>query len=361
MQCAQALGWGDPLVEDHRRAVLEAACEFARLLTGIDRALRRTSTTVPSAATKEEVAAAFWSLLRVVDTYDRLDPPGDTALRAECRAIIGPWLYRGRFWNRSYQKPHGYAGDFRMMEWMYDLEHDLCEDPTQPGILNCLDYVYRTVHSVQSVWERRRWFAARLQGEHERCGGKLRVLDIACGGARYTRDFLSLQEDPSGVEITLVDQDAAAISFCRLFSLAPWPDQIRTLSVPASQLNEALPDAQFDVVISTGLLDYLDAEASRQLLAQMVRLTAPGGLIAISNFHPDDPSKNAKDWLTDWPLLYKDEATLKALFPSHVSVSTARSSNGSLVLAQARCLQKMPCTPQTPSRSQQSPAEQAGQ
>lgn len=323
-------------MQNQRDAVLSAAHEFTVQLAEVDRALRRSSTTIPNLATKMAVADAFWTFLGIVDDYDRRHPLGDMALRAECRAIIGGWLYRGRFWNRSYQKPHGFAGDYRIIEWMYDLEHDPCDDPTQPGLLNCLDYVYSTVHSVQSVWERRHWFAARLREEHDRRGGALRVLDLACGGTRYTHDYLISLVDASGVEITLVDQDASAIAFCRSAVLTPWLGQVKTLSLPISHLDTELPDAAFDIVISAGLFDYLNKEASSQLLAQMVRLTAPAGLLAISNFHPDDPSKNAKDWLTDWPLMYKDEATLKALFPIHVSASTQRSTNGSLVLARAR-------------------------
>ena len=248
-----------------------------------------------------------------------------------CRDLVSAWLNRSRYFNRSITKPHGHAGDFRMMEWIYDLESDACADPTQPGIVNCLDHVFASVHSVQSVWERRRWFADLLLREHASRGGKLRILDIACGGARYTRDFLSASADVSGVSITLLDQDAAALAFCKVSALEPWAGRLTCISKQVKELSLAIPSGTFDVTISTGLFDYLPAEQAKQLLAQMTALTADGGVLAISNFAPEDPSRLVKDWLVGWPLIYRNERDVAALFPSRLSVATTRSANLALV------------------------------
>src|SRR5688572_14643023 len=81
---------------------------------------------------------------------------------------------------------------------MYDVEAGAGDDPTQPAIVNCLDYTLTTIHSGQSVWERRRWFAALLQRALA-ANPQLRILDVACGGSRYTRDFLTGAPDPGGL------------------------------------------------------------------------------------------------------------------------------------------------------------------
>ena len=143
----------------------------------------------------------------------------DDSVRAQCRDILGGWLFRSRYFNRSFHKPHGYAGDFMIIEWIYDLETDGCEDPAQPGIVNCLDYLYSTIHAVVSVQQRRRWFSRLLHAETRPGRRSLRVLDVACGGARYIRDFLAATDDASGMQITLVDQDVAALAYCRTRSL----------------------------------------------------------------------------------------------------------------------------------------------
>ena len=46
-------------------------------------------------------------------------------------------MLRSRLWARSWLKPHGFPGDYRMLEWMYDLELDACAAPTNPRRSTC--------------------------------------------------------------------------------------------------------------------------------------------------------------------------------------------------------------------------------
>jgi hypothetical protein len=138
------------------------------------------------------------------------------------------------------------------------------------------------------------------------------------------------------VAVTLVDQDPAALAYCRTASLRPWHSQLTTICVPIKRLPMALPQGAFDVVISAGLFDYLEANQGQSLLAHLVALTAPGGITAVANFHRKDPSRTVKEWLVDWPLVLRDEEELATLFPDPASVETVRSQNNALVYAMAR-------------------------
>lgn len=313
------------------------ATSLAHEIGNIDRQLRREGQTVPSAEIKQHLASRFWAFVETAAQVEALAGV-DVALRTQCRNILAPWLWRSRFFNRSYHKPHGYAGDFRMIEWIYDLESDRCDDPAQPGIVNCLDHVYSTIHAVVSVQQRRRWFTRLLHAERERLGGKLRVLDVACGGARYIRDFLESGRDVSGVHVTLVDQDAAALAFCRTRSLVPWlaSARIETRSDSIVKLANHLRDRQFDVIISAGLFDYLSDTVARHVLSHMAALLAPGGVVAFSNFHTSDPSRVVKDWLVDWPLIYRDDNECAALLPPTLAIATERPDNRALCYATGR-------------------------
>jgi len=324
-----------PPTPDLRRLATSLAHEIAN----VDRQLRREGQTVPSADIKQHVAGRFWAF---VDQAAQVEAQAgvDLALRTQCRNILAPWLWRSRFFNRSYHKPHGFAGDFRIIEWIYDLESDRCDDPAQPGIVNCLDYVYSTIHAVVSVQQRRRWFTRLLHAERERLDGKLRVLDVACGGARYIRDFLASGRDVSAVEITLVDQDAAALAFCRTRSLVPWLASARIETRPDSMVKLAnhLGGRQFDVIISAGLFDYLSDAIARHVLGHMASLLAPGGIVAFSNFHVSDPSRVVKNWFVDWPLIYRDDDACAALLPAALAVASERPDNRALCYATGRAL-----------------------
>jgi SAM-dependent methyltransferase len=315
--------------------VLEIARHFVGHLEEADRGMRRSGITIPPVEIKQRIASRFWDLIGAIDQFEASATEDRMPVRDQCRGMVAAWLFRSRFFNRSYHKPHGFAGDFRMVEWMYDLENDACADPTQPGIVNCLDHVFATVHSVRSVWERRHWFARLLQREHRRHGGQLRILDVACGGARYIADFLASVDDVQGIEVTLIDQDAAALEYCREVSLRHWGQCLTAQCLPIKRLPEALRACAFDIVLSAGLFDYLDDAAGTALLEHMVHLTVPGGVTVVANFHPADPSRHVKGWLVDWPLIFRDEAALAALFPDPANVQTSLSENGALTYARA--------------------------
>ena len=321
------------------RDINDAAVRCHEALAQLDRLARKEGRSIPTESGKELVAQELWRFARVLDAYSQdIDAPNAPVVLSIVREQILPWLLRSRLWARAYLKPHGFAGDYRMVEWMYDLEDDPCEDPGQPAIVNCLDAAMRSLHSVQAVWHRRRWFRAQIERVHDRIDRPVRVLDIACGGSRYCRDFLDLH--PGRLELTALDQDPAAVAYVRAWLEPQSWDRHRVLCAPVKSLPDLLPVPRergtFDVVVSTGLFDYLSDAAATALLGHMAELTNQGGVTAICNFAPDDPSRAFKTWLTDWQLVYRDEGELLALFPAAMpGVNVSTSSDGSLLYASA--------------------------
>src|SRR3954447_14222889 len=128
---------------------LRAATRLSEALRDIDRGARRERRTLPSDEERALAASRFHQALDAMSNAQRddgLEQDGDAV-----RDVLNGWFLRSRYWNRSFVKPHGYAGDFRMLEWMYDLEGNACADPTQPAIVNVLDGLYAEVESVQAV------------------------------------------------------------------------------------------------------------------------------------------------------------------------------------------------------------------
>jgi extracellular factor (EF) 3-hydroxypalmitic acid methyl ester biosynthesis protein len=318
------------------KKVENAAFEFNAKLEQTDRTLRKNAITTPSLETKQSVAAAYWEMFEEVDAFEKRFPEHDlSAYKASFRAIVSPWLCRSKFFWRSLSKPHGYAGDFKIIDWMYDLEHSAGEDPTEPGIVNCLDFIFSTNHSVISLWDRRRWLKGLLHDELKK-KGELKILDIACGGARYIRDFLESVDDVSTVSVTLLDQDPAALAFAETVNLAKWPDQIETICAPIKNLTKTIKVDDYDVIISSGLFDYLDHETGSGVLNYLSTKIKQGGVLAITNYHIDDASLLSKDWSADWPLVFREDHHVHALFPHTITPILTRSENGSLIMAAGR-------------------------
>ena len=80
---------------------------------------------------------------------------------------------------------------------------------------------------------------------------------------------------------------------------------------------------QFDVITATDVFDYLDEPTATTMLSRMSELLAPGGIFAISNLHPSDPSRGIKEWLLDWRMVYRDKPQVAGLLPGQSETSRA--------------------------------------
>jgi SAM-dependent methyltransferase len=317
--------------------ILEQARNFVRFLSEQERALRKTGSTTPPQAAKQAVAERFWQLF---DAARQAQPSIASAelagIKERFRTILMPWLCKSRYHCRSIVKPQGYSGDFMIIEWMYDLEGDACESPHQAAIVNCLDYAFSTIDSVIGVWERRAWLRDLTIGEMAR-GKPFAMLDVACGGARYIRDALDRSPARDNTRFTLVDQDPEALDFARTVNLSPFQDQLEAICVPIRSLAKVLSGRQFDMIVCSGLFDYLGEFQAGFLLKGLTEALRPGGLIAITNFHPQDRSATIKDWGADWQIVFRDEPTVAKLFAQcGLQADIGVSSNGSLTMASAR-------------------------
>ncbi|MDF3074722.1 MAG: methyltransferase, CheR-type [Alphaproteobacteria bacterium] len=317
--------------------VLEDARHFTQFLADLERQLRKTGSTSPPLEAKQAVAQGFWNVFDAARKAERLISPDILPdIKERFRTILMPWLCKSRNHGRAIVKPQGYSGDFMVIEYMYEMEHDPCDNPHQAAIVNCLDYAFNSIDSVQSVWERRRWLAGIANAELAR-RPDLRILDVACGGARYLRDALSCAAGAEQALITLVDQDPAALNYARDVSLLQYAAQIETICVPIKSLSPVLNGRKFDLIICSGLFDYLGDMEAAFLLHGLASALEVGGMLAITNFHPQDRSAAIKDWGADWQIVFRNEQQVRQLFvPTQLDPAVHVSANGSLVMAAAR-------------------------
>jgi ubiquinone/menaquinone biosynthesis C-methylase UbiE len=108
------------------------------------------------------------------------------------------------------------------------------------------------------------------------------VLDVGCSGGYLARK-LAAAAGPSG-HVAGVDPSAAAVGYAQ--RRASGSTMTFTVGV-AQHLN--LPDASFDAVTCTLALHHVPARQRAAALAEMYRVTKPGGRLLVADFDPARP------------------------------------------------------------------------
>jgi ubiquinone/menaquinone biosynthesis C-methylase UbiE len=122
-------------------------------------------------------------------------------------------------------------------------------------------------------------------------GGDL--LDVGCGPGMMVRELLDSR--PGEFRITALDRSPAMVEACA--GRVADASNVRVLVGRIEAM--PLPDASFDVVLAMGVLEYIDVSAA---LAEIARVTRPGGLVLVTMLNPVSPYRLV-EWHVYWPLL----------------------------------------------------------
>ncbi len=263
--------------------------------------------------------AAMHDLGASIDAFLAGQPPAGEVERVyrQVTEPIRAWSATGPFFHHSFTKPRGYPGDFETIEIIYDCQptgEDL------PGLI--LDDYYLHARPAQAVRNRLTYLATRLHIEVRRRANSgdapARLLSLGSGPARELAILARQPDFASGVDVTCLDLDAAALDCARQRIGGRLDGQVHFVCDNALRYAHGThrPDQPFDVIYAAGLFDYLNTGLAARLIEDCYGLLAPGGVLIVGNFsletHPSD--RVLIDWLLDWHLLYRSEADYRAIF-----------------------------------------------
>ena len=186
---------------------------------------------------------------------------------------------------RAYSKLHGYAGDYEIIDWIYQ------RHTTSSTHLARWDDYFHQCEAPTAVRNRKAFFktalAQRLE-EHSSApaiAGPMRVLDLASGPCRDVAEFFDANPD-ADVDLVCVDQDVNAIRYARGLC----HEYLSHIEFVQKNVFRYRTKQRFDWIWSAGLFDYLEDEIFCKLLRRLGGLAAPGGQIVIGNFSETNPS-----------------------------------------------------------------------
>jgi hypothetical protein len=214
------------------------------------------------------------------------------------------------FMGRALKKPRGYAGDDRLLTYLYDDE--VLEAPTNMGKL--LNYAVFSSPAANAMRNRTKIVQGVI---FDRLSRKtpLHVTGIASGPAREVSTMTGLL--PSGskrsqIIWTLVDQDRKALDSAQESLSAGVIEPRFVHAGPWEIIRGRVELGEQDVIYSLGLFDYLEHRTAVEMVKCLYECLAPGGLMLIGNFHPRNPLRVLMEGAADWYLIHRTEDELLA-------------------------------------------------
>ena len=217
---------------------------------------------------------------------------------------------------RAFQKPFGYAGDYEVMRFLYELPF---EGPTL--FAKTMSLVTDEMAASRAVRHRKdlvkRWLKTRLQNRST----PLRILAIAAGPGQELLELLTeMPHFPVPVDVVMFDQDKGALAYAYR-RIQPLTENRQGPAVRILYLHESIKRllhdrtlfdefGAFDLIYSAGLFDYLRLSTAVQLARDFYGRLAEGGQLLIANMVPENPSRWYMEHHLDWFLLYRSRAEL---------------------------------------------------
>lgn len=200
----------------------------------------------------------------------------------------------------SYVKPHGYSGDFEIIE-------RICR---------------RAVSSLSNIT---RWDSFFHEGDAPRAvrnrssllGGLIReaqpesILSAGCGPSLDLAEVL--QADETLTDVDLLDNDPNAIARSKVNLAAVDQYLFRSFGFNVRNVLRFKPTRTYGFVWCSGLFDYLNDKTAVYLLKRFNDMLAPGGTVAFGNFGEENGSRSYMEIVGRWFLIYRSPMDLMRL------------------------------------------------
>jgi extracellular factor (EF) 3-hydroxypalmitic acid methyl ester biosynthesis protein len=228
--------------------------------------------------------------------------------------MMSPWMHRALY------KPLGYPGDYEVMKYVYEFNF---EGPTL--FAKSLSMAFLETAAAQAVRSRKETIKRQISShiDDHSTGEPLRILSIASGPAQEIYELLTERTSlPRPIEIVLFDQDKGALTyaFSRLKRLVDsrWSGVVKIVYLYDS-IKRLLRDQNIfahlersDIIICSGLFDYLQVPTAVSLSRKFHDCLSEGGVAYIGNMVPTNPGRWFMEMHLDWFLIYRTHNEMMA-------------------------------------------------
>lgn len=210
-------------------------------------------------------------------------------------------IHQDPFTFRAFSKPRGYAGDAKLLDYIYGREEGwpVPEGTTEIGRKL---FQFTTGSAACEAVRARRGFIADLVDRLAEDVRKPHILSIACGHLREALLCSTIRRRRFGRYVALDSDPQSLEEVSRCYGAHGVEAVQATIrQVMFQRLNLGL----FDLVYSTGLYDYLQLPGAQKLTTSLFEMVRPGGRLLVANFLPGILDVGYMESYMAWKLIFR--------------------------------------------------------
>jgi extracellular factor (EF) 3-hydroxypalmitic acid methyl ester biosynthesis protein len=234
-----------------------------------------------------------------------------------------PLMMASPFFNRVYNKPLGYAGDYEMVNMMFRKERG--GKTTYAQVVN--DWLLNggppeahrnRIHLLEQM-------LAKAAEDATFSNRNIRVLNVGCGPVQELQLFIAKNAAAHRFSFDLLDFNRETLAYAKqqIETITSGRREVPKVSYILKTVQELLRQAiempanfqSYDIIYCAGLFDYLSDRVCAKLIRLFYQWCEPGGRVIVTNVHSSNPVKGLMEHVMEWHLVTRDESDMVRLAP----------------------------------------------
>ena len=218
------------------------------------------------------------------------------------REVLGEAISVETMQGFVFQKPHGYAGDYEIIDRFY---MRYISDKTHLSMWDVYMHYQTGAHAVRNRVEYLRQQLYRKINASNK--NRIEVLNLASGPGRDMLKFFEVNPE-AHVYFDCIEQDQKAITYAKGLCA----DFLHKITFHVKNALRLKSNKKYDLIWSAGLFDYFNDKVFIHVLKNLEKMVAEGGEIIIGNFSTLNPSRPYME-LFEWNLHHRSPHSLIGL------------------------------------------------
>lgn len=237
----------------------------------------------------------YSALKQAIDEIRNLSEEDEQSLME----ILKPVLDVNTMQGHAHIKPHGYSGDYEMIDKIYTQWKS--NDPN----LKLWDDFFHSQEAPIAVRNRKKYFINLVKTITQSSTQPINILNIGSGPARDVKEYYDIDKT-SPVRFDCIEMDKKAIHYAS--SLCH--EHIDKINFINKNIFRFKALKKYNLIWSAGLFDYFSDKQFISLLQRLKNNAVKNGCIVIGNFSNNNPSKSYMEKFGSWFLNHRSKDEL---------------------------------------------------